>query len=85
MTTSVSPVARLPLFNSDVETGIRALILLEALHPRACNIAELTWFDYAGYPSYPQLWGEFTHHVTILDLLFNCGIEARRYMRYVGG
>ena len=44
---------------------------------------KLTWFDYAGYPEYPQLWGEFTHGVTILDLLFNCGKEAPRYMRYV--
>lgn len=43
----------------------------------------LTWFDYAGYPEYPQLWGEFTHGVTILDLLFNCGKDARQYMRYV--
>jgi hypothetical protein len=43
----------------------------------------LTWFDYAGYKEYPQLWGEFTHGVTILDLLFNCGQDAHRYMRYV--
>lgn len=43
----------------------------------------LTWFDYAGYPEYPQLWGEFTHGVTILDLLFHCGKDARRYMRYL--
>ncbi|MBA3580925.1 MAG: WbqC family protein [Gammaproteobacteria bacterium] len=43
----------------------------------------LTWFDYAGYREYPQLWGEFTHGVTILDLLFNCGKDARHYMRYV--
>ena len=43
----------------------------------------LTWFDYAGYPEYPQLWGEFSHGVTILDLLFNCGKNAPRYMRYV--
>lgn len=44
---------------------------------------KLTWFDYAGYPEYQQLWGEFTHGVTVLDLLFNCGKNARRYMRYV--
>lgn len=44
---------------------------------------KLSWFDYSGYPEYPQLWGEFTHGVTILDLLFNCGIDAPRYMRYV--
>ncbi|MFK3798195.1 WbqC family protein [Pseudomonas sp. NPDC088444] len=43
----------------------------------------LTWFNYAGYPEHPQLWGAFTHHVTILDLLFNCGKEAPQFMRYV--
>ena len=43
----------------------------------------LTWFDYTGYPEYTQLWGEFTHGVTILDLLFNCGKDTHRYMRYV--
>lgn len=44
---------------------------------------KLTWLDYAGYPPYPQLWGGFTHGVTILDLLFNCGKDSPRYMRYV--
>ena len=44
---------------------------------------KLTWFDYSGYANYPQLWGEFTHGVTILDLLFNCGKEAPRYMKHV--
>jgi len=43
----------------------------------------LTWFDYGGYPEYPQLWGEFIHGVTILDLLFNCGKDSSRYMMYV--
>ncbi|MBT9463716.1 WbqC family protein [Hydrogenophaga sp.] len=43
----------------------------------------VTWFEYAGYAEYPQLWGPFSHHVTILDLLFNCGRDAHRYMRYV--
>lgn len=44
---------------------------------------KLTWFDYKGYPEYPQQWGDFTHAVTILDLLFNCGSESKQYMRYV--
>ncbi len=44
---------------------------------------KLTFFNYSGYPEYPQLWGEFTHGVTILDLLFNCGNTAARYMRHV--
>lgn len=44
---------------------------------------ELAWFDYTGYLEYPQLWGEFTHGVTILDLLFNCGKTAPNYMKHV--
>lgn len=44
---------------------------------------KLTWFDYQNYAEYPQLWGGFIHSVTILDLLFNCGEESHRYMRYV--
>ncbi len=44
---------------------------------------KLTWFDYAGFAEYPQLWGEFVHGVTIFDLLFNCGKDSQRYMRYV--
>jgi hypothetical protein len=42
----------------------------------------IEWFDYAGYPSYPQLWGDFIHEVSILDLLFNCGKDAKRYMKF---
>ena len=44
---------------------------------------KLIWFDYSGYPEYPQLWGEFAHGVTILDLLFNCGKNTPHYMKYV--
>lgn len=40
------------------------------------------WFSYAGYPRYSQLWGEFEHAVSILDLLFNCGAEAANYMLF---
>jgi hypothetical protein len=44
---------------------------------------KLTWFDYAGYPEYPQQWGDFVHGVTVLDLLFNCGPDSQQFMRYV--
>lgn len=44
---------------------------------------KLTWFDYKGYAEYPQLWGEFQHGVTILDLLMNCGKSAKKSMRFV--
>jgi hypothetical protein len=43
----------------------------------------LTWFDYDNYPEYPQLWGAFTHGVSILDLLFNCGKDAPKHMKHV--
>jgi hypothetical protein len=48
----------------------------------ALNI-KLTWFDYDDYPEYPQLWGPFQHAVSVLDLLFNCGKEAPRFMKRV--
>ncbi|OIQ68417.1 WbqC-like protein family protein [mine drainage metagenome] len=39
------------------------------------------WMNYQGYPEYPQLNGAFEHAVTVLDLLFNTGPEARRYIK----
>jgi hypothetical protein len=44
---------------------------------------KLTWFDYNGYQEYPQLWGDFTHFVSILDMLFNCGKDSKKFMRFV--
>lgn len=44
---------------------------------------KLSWYDYSNYPKYPQLWGDFTHQVTILDLLFNCGKSSHQYMRHL--
>jgi hypothetical protein len=41
----------------------------------------VSWMDYSGYPEYPQLWGDFVGEVTVLDLLFNCGADSRRYMK----
>lgn len=34
------------LFNSTIETGIRAVIILNALYPRACALAEVICFDH---------------------------------------
>lgn len=41
----------------------------------------IEWFDYTGYQSYSQLWGEFDHNVSILDLLFNCGAKSKAYLK----
>ncbi len=48
----------------------------------AAGIA-VRWFDYSGYQPYPQLWGEFQHTVSVLDLLFNVGADATRYLQHV--
>ena len=45
---------------------------------------KLTWMDYSGYPEYPQLNPPFEHGVSVLDLIFNCGADARKYMKGFG-
>lgn len=42
---------------------------------------EVEWFNYDGYPEYKQLWGEFCHNVSILDLLFNCGPNSKDFIK----
>ncbi len=44
----------------------------------------LTFMDYSGYPEYDQLHPPFAHGVTILDLLFHTGPDARRCMKTFG-
>lgn len=39
------------------------------------------YFDYSGYPEYDQLYGSFEHGVSILDLLFNTGKEAPKFLK----
>ena len=39
------------------------------------------WFDYSGYPEYNQLNGEFTHAVSIMDLIFNEGPDSKNFMK----
>jgi hypothetical protein len=38
-------------------------------------------FKVYDYPEYPQLHGAYDPHLTVLDLLFNCGPDARRYLK----
>jgi hypothetical protein len=42
---------------------------------------EVQWVDYNGYPEYTQLNPPFEHSVSILDLLFNKGLDASHYMK----
>ena len=42
---------------------------------------EVSWMDYSGYQEYAQLNPPFEHGVTILDLLFSVGPEAKHFMK----
>ncbi|AEI35790.1 MULTISPECIES: WbqC family protein [Francisella] len=42
---------------------------------------QVEWMDYSGYPEYSQLYGDFEHGVTVLDLIFNEGVNATNFMR----
>lgn len=39
----------------------------------------LEYMDYV-YPAYPQLWGDFIHEVSIVDMLFNVGPRTGEYI-----
>jgi len=41
---------------------------------------EISYISYSGYKEYKQLYPPFIHEVTVLDLLFNTGDDARSYM-----
>lgn len=36
----------IPLFNGPLETGVRAVVVLDAVFPRAFDLARLTWLDH---------------------------------------
>ena len=40
----------------------------------------LEYFSYDNYPNYEQLWGEFAHNVSTLDLIFNCGEDSPDFL-----
>ena len=45
------------------------------------NNINLEWFDYSGYKEYEQLYPPFEHGVSILDLIFNTGEDAYKYLK----
>lgn len=45
------------------------------------NGIELIYSDFV-HPQYPQLWGKFQPNLSIIDLLFNCGIESKKILWY---
>jgi len=50
----------------------------DAFNAESINVK---WLNHAGYKEYSQLFGNFAHAVSILDLIFNEGPEAINYMK----
>jgi hypothetical protein len=46
----------------------------------AQNGIDLFWMDYSHYPEYYQLFPPFNHFVSIIDLIFNEGVFAKKFM-----
>lgn len=42
---------------------------------------QLEWMNYSGYPEYSQLFPPFEHGVSVLDLIFNEGSNAIKFMK----
>jgi len=45
------------------------------------NNIQLEYLNYSGYKEYSQLYGKFVHEVSIIDLLFNEGCNASKYLK----
>lgn len=61
-------------------TGPSAKEYLDVSMFRDCGI-KVTWMDYSEYPEYKQLFPPFIHEVSIIDLIFNEGENAYRFMK----
>jgi hypothetical protein len=72
-------IGGVPLFNSPLETGVRAVIVLDATFPRCFDLAHLTWFDHlvvhtgdiggpaSLHPDIPQRTGELLVRRRLVD------------------
>lgn len=60
-------------------TGPAARSYLDETRFSRAGIA-VEYMSYEGYPTYPQRFGAFDHAVSILDLIFNTGADAPRYL-----
>lgn len=43
---------------------------------------EVDWMDYSGYKEYKQVFEPFQHGVSVIDLIFNLGFGAKKYLKY---
>lgn len=45
------------------------------------NNISVQWMDYSGYIQYTQMYDYFEHGVSILDLIFNIGVDSKKFMK----
>ena len=45
------------------------------------NNVKIEWINYSGYPEYKQMTTPFEHGVSVLDLIFNMGEEATKFLK----
>ncbi|MCW6038515.1 WbqC family protein [Spirulina subsalsa FACHB-351] len=64
-------------------SGLSAQSYLDEVLFQAENI-QLTYMNYSGYPEYEQRFPPFEHGVSVLDLIFNEGENAKKYMKSFG-
>ncbi len=62
-------------------SGPAAKIYLDEAQFAEKGIA-VEWMDYSGYKTYTQIGNDFQHGVSILDLIFNEGPNARDFMNH---
>lgn len=65
---------------SEYLSGIAAKDYLNEKQFEGAGI-KLLWMDYSGYLEYDQLYPPFVHNVSIIDLLFNVGEKAYKYLK----
>jgi hypothetical protein len=65
---------------SEYLSGPRARSYLDEGAFRAAGI-RVRYASYDGYPEYKQLFPPFEHAVSVLDLIFNEGPDAVRYLK----
>lgn len=65
---------------SEYISGPAAKVYIDEKSFKDENI-NVTWMDYSEYPEYNQLYPPFDHNVSILDLIFNEGLNAAKFMK----
>jgi hypothetical protein len=66
---------------TDYYSGPAAKVYMDEKVFQKANV-KLNYFDYTNYPEYEQLNSPFEHNVSILDLIFNEGENARQFLKY---